>query len=112
MCVTGGLAYGKVDLEGTSTVSGTAGPVPFSITHAIGHSHVNTGWTVGYGTEGPTGIPGLTYKVEGLYMDLGTLDDTDAFLPPPSVSVSGGQVTTHTHFTDGILRGGLNYKFH
>jgi hypothetical protein len=23
-----------------------------------------------------------------------------------------GQTTTHTHFTDGILRGGLNYKFY
>jgi hypothetical protein len=47
--VTGGLAYGKVDLEGTSTVSGTiagcaAGcPLAFSTTHAIGHSNINTG---------------------------------------------------------------------
>jgi len=24
----------------------------------------------------------------------------------------GGQVTTHTHFTDTILRAGLNYQFH
>jgi hypothetical protein len=23
-----------------------------------------------------------------------------------------GAVATHTHFTDGILRGGLNYKFY
>jgi hypothetical protein len=22
------------------------------------------------------------------------------------------QITTHSHFTDGILRGGLNYQFH
>ena len=53
-------------------------------------------------------------------MDLGTLDATGT----SSVSCSficaivvgthltGGQATTHTHFTDGILRGGLNYKFY
>jgi outer membrane immunogenic protein len=114
--VTGGLAYGKVDLEGTSTVSGTVGlgglvfVSPFSITHAIGHSNVNTGWVVGYGTEGRLGNSNWTWKVEGLYIDLGSLDDTDS--APQVVSVSGGQVTTHTHFTDGILRGGLNYKFY
>jgi opacity protein-like surface antigen len=109
-----GLAYGKVDLEGTSTVSGQANVIPFpafSITHAIGHSHVNTGWTVGSGTEGRLLIPGWTYKIEYLYVDLGTLDDTD----PLGIfisSVSGGQTITHTHFTDNIVRIGLNYQFH
>jgi|SRR5262249_51898410 len=109
--LTGGLAYGRVDLEGTNTVSGVVccGPT-FSITHAIGHSHVNTGWVVGYGTEGRLAIPGWTWKVESLWMDLGSLDDTDKIMP--SLVVSGGQVTTHTHFTDGILRGGLNYRFY
>src|SRR5262249_25393623 len=85
--VTGGLAYGRVGIDGTSTVSGSvassAGPVPFSITHAIGHSHNNTGWTIGSGTEGKVLIPGWTYKIEYLYVDLGTLDDTDA---PPKIN--------------------------
>jgi outer membrane immunogenic protein len=109
--LTGGLAYGRVDLEGTSTVSGTVGGAPFSINHAIGHSHVNTGWTVGYGTEGKLLISGWTYKIEYLYVDLGTLDDTDSITPTVS-TVSGGQTITHTHFTDGILRLGVNYQFH
>jgi len=26
--------------------------------------------------------------------------------------VTGGQVTTHSHFTDGIFRAGLNYQSH
>jgi len=39
--VTGGLAYGKVDLEGTNTVSGTVGGSLFSIAQTFGHSHVN-----------------------------------------------------------------------
>jgi len=121
--VTGGLAYGKVDLEGTSTVSGTVSgtttvPSPaFSTAHAIGHSHVNAGWVVGYGTEGRlTGLPGWTWKIEGLYMDLGHLNDTDTVScvggkQACTATATGGQTVTHTHFTDGILRGGLNYHF-
>lgn len=105
-------SYGKVELEGTSTASGTVvDPTGlFSVTHAFGHSQVNTGWVVGFGTEGKLLIPGWTWKIEGLYVDLGTLDDTDR---PPTCpcTASGGQILTHTHFTDGILRGGLNYKF-
>jgi outer membrane immunogenic protein len=123
--LTGGLAYGKVDLEGTSTASGTASlaiqpppPLPFSFTQTIGHSHVNAGWVVGYGTEGKLATPGWTWKVEGLWMDLGTLDATgsgaslSASSGGDSVTVTAGPVTTHTHFTDGVLRGGLNYKFY
>jgi outer membrane immunogenic protein len=116
---TGGLAYGEVKTNGFSTFSGSAGLVaggpttPFSTTRAIGHSEVNTGWTAGYGTEGRLGNTNWTWKVESLYMDLGHLNDTDAPAPPPTViSVNGGQVTTNTHFTDWILRGGLNYKFY
>jgi outer membrane immunogenic protein len=110
--LTGGLAYAKVDLEGTNTVSGTVNATPFSSTHAIGHSHVNTGWVLGYGTEGALATPGWTWKIEGLYMDLGHLDDTDAIICGEGCRISVGQTITHTHFTDGILRGGLNYKFH
>jgi hypothetical protein len=50
-------------------------------------------------------------------MDLGTLDATgfgsSGAIPgvgPPGLF--SGQVSTHTHFTDAILRGGLNYKFY
>jgi len=116
--VTGGLAYGKVGLGGTTTDSGFVGgtATTFSVTHAFGHSQVNTGWVVGFGTEGKLLIPGWTYKIESLYMDLGTLDATDVivgvafgapgFTPFPTVGQS------HAHFTDGILRAGLNYQFH
>jgi outer membrane immunogenic protein len=124
--VTGGLAYGEVGLGGTSTVSGTVTgcfpncPIGFSTTHAIGHSQVNAGWTVGSGTEGRlAGLPGWTYKIEGLYMDLGHVNDTDELLGcfsgktvvPCTATAAGGQTFTHTHFTDTILRGGLNYHF-
>jgi outer membrane immunogenic protein len=113
--VTGGLAYGKVDVEGTSTIS----VVDLSISHtqAFGHSHVNTGWVVGYGTEGRLATPGWTYKIEGLYMDLGHLDaigsggSSTVAVPGFTTVLTAGPVATHTHFTDGILRAGLNYKF-
>jgi outer membrane immunogenic protein len=120
--VTGGLAYGKVDIEGTSTVSGIVTPpaagLPFSITHTIGHSDVNAGWVLGYGTEGRLAIPGWTWRVESFYIDLGHLHDTDAAVGcgeddhPKICSVTGGQTFTNTHFTDWILRGGLSYQFH
>jgi outer membrane immunogenic protein len=109
--VTGGLAYGRVAVDGTSTVSGFF-VVPgntFSIPRPIGHSQVNTGWTVGSGTEGRLLIPGWTYKIEYLYVDLGSLDDSDIL--PPITGVSG-HFFTHTHFTDNIIRLGLNYQFH
>jgi outer membrane immunogenic protein len=121
--VTGGLAYGKVDVEGTSTVNGTvpgisptSGPLQVSATQAFGHSQVNTGWVVGSGTEGKLLIPGWTYKIEALYMDLGHLDATGsgaAFGTLGGLTLSAtAPVTTHSHFIDGILRAGLNYQFH
>jgi outer membrane immunogenic protein len=103
--VTGGLAYGRVAIAGTGAVTGTVGATPFSVVDSIGHSHVNTGWTLGYGTEGALdfwGAHNWTWKVESLYMDLGHLDAADA----------SGIFSTHTHFTDWILRGGLNYRFY
>src|SRR5262249_47513982 len=125
--LTGGLAYGEVKINGTNTVSGavSAETATFSLSQAFGKSHVNTCWVEGYGTEGVIdfwGARNCTWKIEGLYMDLGHLD-TSGVTTGANNSVlgiscitgtsctSGGQVTTHSHFTDGILRGGLNYKF-
>jgi len=129
--LTGGLAYGEVKINGTNTAAGTVAGDTFSVSQAFGHSHVNTGWVVGYGTEGVIdfwGARNWTWKIEGLYMDLGHLDATGVttgasitgfscstgvpnFIPVPCLA-TGGQVTTHSHFTDGILRAGLNYKFY
>jgi outer membrane immunogenic protein len=108
--VTGGLAYGKVELDATTTVSGTAAAIPFATSHAIRHSQVNIGWVVGFGTEGKLLIPGWTYKIESLYIDLGSDPETDN--PILVSNASGGLITGHAHFTDAILRAGLNYQFH
>jgi len=78
--LTGGLAYGRVGINGTSTVSGAVSVATgdsFFNSQSFDNSHVNIGWVVGYGTEGRlAGMPGWTWKVEGLYVDLGTLDAT------------------------------------
>jgi outer membrane immunogenic protein len=110
--VTGGLAYGRVGVDGTSTVSGCVGPCSnaFSVVHTLGHSQVNTGWTVGTGTEGKLLIPGWTYRIESLYVNLGSLDDPDVL--GTVTGATGGQIHTHTRFNDYIIRAGLNYQFH
>jgi outer membrane immunogenic protein len=130
--VTGGLAYGEVKINGTTTVNGMtavfAGPFNaagnISFPQTFGHSQVNTGWVVGYGTEGVINFWGArnwTWKVEGLYMDLGTLNTTGvstgasfsgAGACTSTCTPTGGLVHTHSHFTDGILRAGLNYRFY
>jgi outer membrane immunogenic protein len=111
--VTGGLAYGRVDLDATTTVSGIGpgGVFPFSTTHAFSHSELKTGWVAGLGTEGKLLIPGWTYKIESLYIDLGDADPVD-ICEECSSATSGGLITGRGHFTDVILRAGLNYQFH
>jgi opacity protein-like surface antigen len=121
--LTGGLAYGKVDLDGTSIVGGLPGAVldlnlPFSVARNFSHNDVNIGWVAGYGTEGRLAATNWTWKIEALWMDLGTLDTPGVITGVTNpghgfvVTTAGGPATLHTHFTDGILRGGLNYQFH
>lgn len=93
---TGGLAYGDVSISGTS-IPLLGGPGTFS------RSDVNVGWTAGAGVEGVAWDPRWTWKVEYLYLDLGTLDST----------VSTVFITTHatTRFTDQVVRAGLNFHY-
>jgi outer membrane immunogenic protein len=94
---TGGLAYGRVSISGTSRATPIGGTAAFS------NAGLNTGWTVGAGIESVTWDPHWTWKIEYLYLDIGTL----------SAAVSSGLTATSitTKFTDNILRAGLNFHF-
>ena len=129
---TGGLAYGRVEVSGVTNVSGSVNTnggsglppvVPFTPgANAFGDSKTNLGFAVGAGIEGKISYgTGWTWKLEYLYVDLGSLDTVGPFPGGPSpFGPSGnllttpftGAVTTHTHFTDNIVRVGLNYQFH
>lgn len=99
--VTGGLAYGSVktglaiaSFTPNGTVVGALGST--STTHA--------GWTVGAGIEALFARD-WSAKLEYLYIDLGTFDNTIA-LVTPSIAA-----TVRSRVTDNVFRFGINYHF-
>jgi outer membrane immunogenic protein len=111
------LAYGHVGLSGNATVIGStpANPSPFAAASAFSASKTNVGFAVGGGVEGKL-LANWTWKIEYLYLDLGSLDTVTAF---PAANPFGnlistpftGSIATHTHFTDSVVHIGLNYRF-
>ncbi len=90
--------------NGHVEVSGS-GQVPAGIS-AFSASKTNTGFSIGGGIEGSVWLPAnWTWKLEYLYLNLGTLDVAT------SLSATGGTIT-HIEFTNNIVRAGLNYQFH
>jgi outer membrane immunogenic protein len=128
---TGGLAYGQVKLSSNTLTNGAvidliSGPNPFGPPNsaAFSTSKTNVGFSVGGGIEGIFSLwlpANWTWKLEYLYLDLGSLDTAASFatgLPGGLLGQEGFgspltmAITTHTHFTDNIVRVGLNYQFH
>lgn len=98
--VTGGAAYGGVKSSGVELAPAFAAVEPFS------GSTTRAGWTVGAGVEASlTG--NWTWKVEYLYMDLGTANFATASVPP----ALAGNFTQALRFTDSLVRGGVNLRF-
>jgi outer membrane immunogenic protein len=122
---TGGLAYGRVEINGNASIPSaaiTGGPttfVPSAGTFAVAKN--NLGYSIGGGVEGRifAWLPAnWTWKAEYLYLDLGSLDSGTSFssvLPPgrgnSNISPLAGTVAMHSHFADNIIRVGVNYKF-
>jgi outer membrane immunogenic protein len=96
--VTGGFAYGQVELANSSNIGNG---------FAVGSGFVrntNTGYTAGGGVETRLWNSNWTTKAEYLYVDLGSLA-----LANPN---NNGQIhSTTVAFHDNIVRVGLNYKF-
>jgi outer membrane immunogenic protein len=128
---TGGLAYGQVEVSGTTNVTGVVttnivGPAPLTPgTSAFSSSKTSVGFAVGAGIEGKFSywLPAnWTWKLEYLYVDLGSVGSLAPFPGGPALNAAyaGGQVlsaftgaiATHTSFTDNIVRVGVNYQFH
>jgi outer membrane immunogenic protein len=98
--ITGGAAYGGLQSKGSELLPAAAATETFS------NSTTRAGWTLGGGLEASlTG--NWTWKVEYLYMDFGTANFATASTPP----VAAGNITQAMHFTDSILRGGVNLRF-
>src|SRR5262249_10488138 len=125
---TGGLAYGRVQTSGASAFSGlsfkcsvppSACVAPFAFNgSAFSAAKTNVGFSAGAGIEGKLGFfpSNWTWKLEYLYVDLGSLDAVSSFnarIPEPFTqfpAVASGTTTLHTRFTDNIVRVGLNYQ--
>jgi outer membrane immunogenic protein len=100
---TGGLAYGSIKTSGT--LSGfTPADLPVSVFGS--NTATRLGWTAGAGVEGKI-TQNWSAKLEYLYMDLGRYDSLTLSLAP--ASLIGARVSSH--FTDHILRAGINYQF-
>jgi outer membrane immunogenic protein len=109
---TGGLAYGRVGVSGNVTMNSVlVDPTPA----AFAASKTNVGYAVGAGLEGRLRAlsPNWTWKLEYLYVDLGSLDAASIFQPARVVPDIGASVAvgTSTHFTNNIVRAGVNYQF-
>jgi len=102
---TGGLAYGRIESSVSAALTLTVGGASATSSATFSDSDTKLGWTVGAGVEGQMfASRNWTWKVEYLYMDLGTVDRS--FIHP-----TFGPVSTSTSLTDNIVRFGINYRF-
>ena len=115
---TGGLAYGRVKTSLSASVicdnCGNEGE-GFSAQLFASQSKTKVGFAVGAGVESAF-ADRWTWKVEYLYVDLGSVSGTMAANISCVTDISGfcpsaTSLNYSNKFTDNILRVGLNYKF-
>jgi outer membrane immunogenic protein len=93
--VTGGYAFGRVALKGTATAGGT--------TASLTQNSTPSGWTIGGGAELALG-PNWSARLEYLYVDLGTINNT-------IVVPGAGSLTDSARVQMNVVRAGVNYRF-
>ncbi|MBB4361456.1 outer membrane immunogenic protein [Bradyrhizobium sp. CIR48] len=103
---TGGLAFGEIKTTGTMTSFSGIAPFGAPITSVGSNSTTRVGWTAGVGVEGKI-TRNWSAKLEYLYMDLGRFS-SGPFTLSPALPISAN---VSSHFTDHILRAGINYQF-
>jgi len=92
---TGGYAFGRVALRGTATAGGGSASLTQNATPS--------GWTIGGGTELALG-PNWSAKLEYLYVDLGTVNNT-------VVATGVASLTDSARIQMNVVRAGVNYRF-
>jgi outer membrane immunogenic protein len=104
---TGGVAYGQTEASFSTVATGFAIPCPVALPCAAGSAATSTrvGWTAGAGFE-IMSVPHWIFRVEYLYMDLGTQSVTAASPTVPPVSF-----TSTNPFKENIMRVAVSYKF-
>jgi outer membrane immunogenic protein len=112
--VTGGLAYGEIELNSTITQN-IPGNAPFTTPYTgVGTSKVvRFGGTIGAGFEWMV-VPNWSVKAEYLYVGLGTPTVNSSLVNADHVNggnLSSVNVVTSARFNDNIVRGGVNYHF-
>jgi outer membrane immunogenic protein len=126
---TGGLAYGRVEVDSSTSATGffapdvpgapppcpAGGPCP--VWNFSGNGVTKTGWTIGGGAEWAVG-GNWSAKVEYLFVDLGSFNTTfTGFAGCFGTSntchaQAAGVGNISSKITDNIVRVGLNYQFH
>lgn len=101
--VTGGAVVAGINTNGVLTGVSGAGPLT---SVAWGNDSTNWGWVVGAGLEARLG-GNWTGKIEGLYMDLGSVSGA------PVLATSNPQLRFGytSDITDVVVRAGVNYHF-
>ena len=122
---TGGLAYGRVTVDGSMANTGFfsifvpgSPPCPAGTLCQVANfsnSATKAGWTLGVGTE--RALDGhWSLKAEYLFVDLGSANTTFAGVPgcfgstTTCNNTAAGAGTISNRITDNIFRVGLNYK--
>jgi outer membrane immunogenic protein len=92
---TGGYAFGRVALKGTATGGG--------VSASLTQNATPSGWTAGLGGEVALG-PNWSARLEYLYVDLGTVNNTIVVTGAPSL-------TDSARIQMNVVRAGVNYRF-
>jgi outer membrane immunogenic protein len=106
---TGGFAYGRVSASASTaetSIANAPGITFVSVgTSASSDASTKAGWAVGGGIENAL-TDKWTWKIEYLYLSLGSLD-----LATSGPIYIGESTTVHANFVNHVVRFGLNYKF-
>jgi outer membrane immunogenic protein len=121
---TAGFAYGRlkqsvqyinVSAAGNNSLPGNDGTCPAASTCFAGTSNrTATGWTAGAGFEYAL-LNNWTFKVEYLYVDLGSNTFNEGVLFPEIIPPHSQTASLTAHYDDfafHVVRGGFNYKFY